>query len=97
MEGSDHTKVYLGDPTHSNKNIADPYVKPKGVEQLVGQCHADKKNITIPGLEVDMGIVHKKQSSVLIFTLLYAGQAITESILLGANQANIWPKVRNGF
>ena len=33
----DDIKIYQINPTHSNKNIADRYVAPKGVKQLVNQ------------------------------------------------------------
>ena len=33
----------FSDPTRLNRNIADPYVEPKGVEQLINQWIADEK------------------------------------------------------
>ena len=51
LEGSSDTAVDLNDPTLGDRNIM--YVAPQGVEQLFDQWLGDKKDVTLPGTDVN--------------------------------------------
>ena len=51
LKGVENDPAKLGDPTRSDKIIANLHAAPEGVEQLVDQWLAVEKDITLPGTE----------------------------------------------